>query len=179
MCKTETDLNNKNKYIINKSKRLSSSRRNKYYNLNNNDNQKNNNRVKTSKFKTSILNNPIKLNEHLKTNIYDIQENDKDSISSITEKSNKLNVKYKNKEESYKSKYNNLLDKDLINLEKEKNNILNKSKIDLMNKELQDLSQNYINKVQAYNEVQKNTEKIKIQMEVMVNEYVILIVFMN
>ena len=98
MCKTETDLNNKNKYIINKSKRLSSSRRNKYYNLNNNDNQKNNNRVKTSKFKTSILNNPIKLNEHLKTNIYDIQENDKDSISSITEKSNKLNVKYKNKE---------------------------------------------------------------------------------
>ena len=114
MCKTETDLNNKNKYIINKSKRLSSSRRNKYYNLNNNDNQKNNNRVKTSKFKTSILNNPIKLNEHLKTNIYDIQENDKDSISSITEKSNKLNVKYKNKEESYKSKYNNLIDKDLV-----------------------------------------------------------------
>ena len=128
MCKTETDLNNKNKYIINKSKRLSSSRRNKYYNLNNNDNQKNNNRVKTSKFKTSILNNPIKLNEHLKTNIYDIQENDKDSISSITEKSNKLNVKYKNKEESYKSKYNNLLDKDLINLEqiKQNNNIKEK-----------------------------------------------------
>ena len=40
--------------------------------------------------------------------------------------------------------------------EQEKINILNKSKIDLMNKELQDLSQNYINKVQAYNEVQKN-----------------------
>ena len=122
VCKTDSNANKA--FIINKN-RQSISGRILSQNRNSLTFQKEfeNKRTKSSKYRTHILKNPIRLNNYnknhsLKTNIFGIKENEKESYCSITSESDQPNINTNGeKNQSYENS--------LINFERiKKNNLM-------------------------------------------------------
>ena len=143
-----------------------------------------NNEIRNNlKQKEEDLNRVHESNIELNKNFNIIKSNSENEIKNIKEKSNK-DIDIKNKENKklneiindqekvinelkviihknndkiieYSQKNNNLKE------ELDKNNFINNSKLEQMKKELEELSHNYIKKVEAFNEIQKNYELLK------------------
>ena len=130
ICKTDININKDSiKHKRRQSESLKSISRNSNPMIYKNENK----RAKSSKYKTHISKNPIKLknsmkNNSIKTNIFDIKEieiekENNDNISSSFDVSRLKNVK-----ETKKSNESSLLINDLINLERLKQNKIMKEK---------------------------------------------------
>ena len=130
--RTDSNVNKDiNSYINNEKKMKSESRKdvNRFSHfIPSKRENKENKRAKSSKYKTHILSNPIKINNEynkntIKTSIFNIKENDNDSISSNSSNIYNSNKKNKNSKEIQKTHENSL-----INLEMFKKNYLIKEK---------------------------------------------------
>ena len=112
-----------------KRKRFSESGKSISQNIKANLSKKDNKRAQSSKFKTYVLKSPIELRKRnniniIKSNIFGIKENDKESISSNSIKDHILKNN-NNKKDIDKLNESSLIIKDIINLEQiKKNNIM-------------------------------------------------------